>query len=163
MDLVLRTVVVFGFILIITRVIGRRELSGLEPFDLILLVVLGDLVQQGITQSDYSVTGALIVIATLALLTVGVSTLSFRSRRLRPVLEGEPLIIVENGRPIERNLRRERLTVEEVTGEARLQQIESLRDVRWAVLETNGRISFLTQDGSSGGGSDPRADDATPA
>src|SRR5436309_2495034 len=127
MDLVIRTVVVFAFILLVTRVIGRRELSGLEPFDLILLVVLGDLVQQGITQSDYSVTGALIVISTLAVLTVAVSFLSFRSRRLRPVLEGEPRILVEDGRPIERNMRRERLTLEEVLAEARLQQIESLR------------------------------------
>jgi len=161
MDLVLRTLVVFGFILIVTRVIGRRELSGLEPFDLILLVVLGDLVQQGITQSDYSVTGALIVIATISLLTVAVSAASYRFRRLRPVLEGEPMILVENGRPIERNLRRERLSVEEVEGEARLQQIESLRDVRWAVLETNGRISFIPREGS-GGGSDPRADAIAP-
>jgi len=162
MDLVLRTLVVFVFIMIVTRIIGRRELSGLEPFDLILLVVLGDLVQQGITQSDYSVTGALIVIATLAVLTILVSTLSYRIRALRPVLEGEPMILVENGRPIERNMRRERLSIEEVTAEARLQQIESLRDVRWAVLETNGRISFIPREGS-GGGSDPRADDPTPA
>jgi uncharacterized membrane protein YcaP (DUF421 family) len=162
MDLVIRTVVVFGFILLITRIIGRRELSGLEPFDLILLVVLGDLVQQGITQSDYSVTGALIVIATIGLLTIGVSMLSFRSRRLRPILEGEPMILVENGRPIERTMRRERLSVEEIAAEARLQQIESLRDIRWAVLETNGRISFIPRE-DSGGGSDPRADDAMPA
>jgi uncharacterized membrane protein YcaP (DUF421 family) len=162
MDLVIRTLVVFAFLLIITRLIGRRELSGLEPFDLIMLVVLGDLVQQGITQSDYSVTGALIVIATISLLTVGVSAASFRFRRLRPVLEGEPMVLVENGRPIERNLRRERLTVEEITAEARLQQIVSLEDVRWAVLETNGRISFIQRDDSGGGGSDPRADDVAP-
>jgi uncharacterized membrane protein YcaP (DUF421 family) len=149
MDLVIRTVVVFAFILLITRVIGRRELSGLEPFDLILLVVLGDLVQQGITQSDYSVTGALIVIGTLSLLTVGVSAISFRFKRLRPVLEGEPMVLVENGRPIQRNLKRERLSVEELEAEARLQQIESLRDVRWAVLETSGRISFIERDKSS--------------
>jgi uncharacterized membrane protein YcaP (DUF421 family) len=163
MDLVLRTIVVFAFILIVTRIIGRRELSGLEPFDLILLVVLGDLVQQGITQSDYSVTGALLVIGTLAVLTILVSTLSYRVRPLRPVLEGEPMVLVENGRPIERNMRRERLSIEEVAAEARLQQIESLQDVRWAVLETNGRISFIQRDSGGGGGSDPRADDATPA
>ncbi len=162
MDLVLRTVVVFVFIIIVTRIIGRRELSGLEPFDLILLVVLGDLVQQGITQSDYSVTGALIVIGTLAVLTILVSTLSYRVRPLRPVLEGEPIVLVENGRPIERNMRRERLSMQEVMAEARLQQIESLQDIRWAVLETNGRISFMPHGGSRGG-SDPRDDDAMPA
>jgi len=163
MDLVLRTIVAFGFILLLTRVIGRRELSGLEPFDLIMLVVLGDLVQQGITQSDYSITGALIVLSTLAVMTVGVAALSYRFRRVRPVLEGEPLVLVQDGRPIDRNLRRERLTIEELRGEARLQQIESLREVRWAVLETNGRISFITRDAASGGGSDPRAEDAPAA
>ena len=163
MDLVLRTIVAFGFILLLTRVIGRRELSGLEPFDLIMLVVLGDLVQQGITQSDYSITGALIVLSTLAVMTVGVAALSYRFRRLRPVLDGEPLVLVQNGRPIDGNLRRERLTIEELRAEARLQQIESLREIRWAVLETNGRISFITRDSASGGGSDPRADEAPAA
>jgi uncharacterized membrane protein YcaP (DUF421 family) len=158
MDLVLRTAVAFLFLLLITRVIGRRELSGLEPFDLIMLVVLGDLVQQGVTQSDYSATGALIVITTISLLTIATAAISYRFRRLRPVLEGEPLVLVHDGRPIERNLRRERLTLGELRAEARLQQIESLDDIRWAVLETNGRISFLTTDSGSGGG-DPRGDD----
>ena len=145
MDLVARTVVVFFFIFVVTRAVGRRELSSLEPFDLILLVVIGDLVQQGVTQSDYSLTGAVLIVGTLGLLTVAMSYLSFRFRRLRPVLEGEPLVLLEDGRPIERNLRRERVTLEELAAEARLQQIASIADVRFAVLETNGRISFITR------------------
>jgi uncharacterized membrane protein YcaP (DUF421 family) len=128
----------------VTRVVGRRELSSMEPFDLILLVVMGDLVQQGVTQSDYSLTGATTVIVTLALLTMATAYLSFRVRRLRPVLEGEPIVLVADGRVLERNLRRERMTVEEVEAEARQAQIGSLADVRFAVLETNGRISFVT-------------------
>ena len=84
MDLVLRTIFVFFLILLITRAVGRRELSSMEPFDLILLVVIGDLVQQGVTQSDYSLTGATMVIVTVALLTVATAWLSFRVRRLRP-------------------------------------------------------------------------------
>jgi uncharacterized membrane protein YcaP (DUF421 family) len=144
MDLVFRTVFVFFLIFTVTRAVGRRELSSMEPFDMILLVVIGDLVQQGVTQSDYSLTGATTVIATLALLTVLTAWLSFRVRRLRPVLEGEPVVVVADGRVIERNLRRQRMTVEEVEAEARLQQIGSLDDVRFAVLETNGKISFAT-------------------
>ena len=151
MDLVLRATVAFLFIYVVTRAIGRRELAGLEPFDLILLVVLGDLIQQGVTQSDYSVTGSIIVISTLGVLTAGVAWLSFQVRRLRPLLEGEPIVLVENGRPVERNLRRERLTVEEVQAEARLQQVASLAEIRWAVLETNGRISVIPQRESGGG------------
>jgi uncharacterized membrane protein YcaP (DUF421 family) len=143
MDLVFRAVAVFFFIFIVTRLVGRRELASLEPFDLILLVVMGDLVQQGVTQDDYSVTGAFIVISTIAVLTVAMSYLSFRVRPLRRVLEGEPIVLIENGRPIEQNLRRERLSLEELAEKARLDQIESLDDVRLAVLETNGDISII--------------------
>jgi uncharacterized membrane protein YcaP (DUF421 family) len=143
MDIVVRAFFAFLFVLIVTRVMGRRELSSLEPFDLILLIVLGDLIQQGVTQSDYSFTGLLLAGGTFTLLTVAVSYLVFRVRRLRPVFEAEPLVLVEDGKIIDRNLRRERMTPEEVAAEARLQQIPSLDGVRWAVLESNGKISFI--------------------
>jgi uncharacterized membrane protein YcaP (DUF421 family) len=142
-DLVLRTVFVFVLILIVTRAVGRRELSSMEPFDLILLVVIGDLVQQGVTQSDYSLTGVSIVIVTMALLTVFTAWLSFRFARLRPVLEGVPVLLVADGRVIEKTLRAERMTVEEIAAEARQQQIGSLDQIAYAVLETSGKISFL--------------------
>jgi uncharacterized membrane protein YcaP (DUF421 family) len=143
MDIVLRAFFAFVFVILVTRVIGRRELSSLEPFDLILLIVLGDLIQQGVTQSDYSFTGLVLAGGTFTLLSVGVSYLVFRFRRVRPLFEPEPLILVEDGKLIERNLRRERLTVEEVAAAARLEQIPSLSEVRWAVLETDGKISFI--------------------
>ena len=145
MDLVFRTVFVFLLIFVVTRAVGRRELSSMEPFDMILLVVIGDLVQQGVTQSDYSLTGATTVISTIALLTVFTAWLSYRVRRLRPVLEGEPVVLVADGRVVERNLRRERMTLEELEAEARQQQIGALDDVRFAVLETNGKISFASK------------------
>jgi uncharacterized membrane protein YcaP (DUF421 family) len=147
MDIALRAGFAFFFIFLLTRVVGRRELSSLEPFDLVLLVVIGDLVQQGITQSDYSLTGLVVAAGTMALLTVVVSYASFRFRRLRPVLDGEPIVILKEGKVIEKNLRRERMTVEEVEAAARLQQIPSLERVAWAVLETGGQISFLLDDG----------------
>jgi uncharacterized membrane protein YcaP (DUF421 family) len=143
MDIVFRAAVTFLFIFVLTRIVGRRELSTLEPFDIILLVVIGDLVQQGVTQSDYSLTGIWLAAGTFALLTVGVSYVGFRFRRLRPVLEGEPLVLVEDGKVLEENLRRERITVEELAAQARLQQIGSLADVSWAILERSGNISFL--------------------
>jgi len=143
MDLVLRAIFVFGFILLLTRVIGKRELGSLQPFDLVLLIVLGDALQQGLTQDDYSLTGAVLVVGTIAVLQVFVSWLSFRFPRVRPILEGEPLIIVEDGQPIQRNLDRERLTIEEVAEAARRDQIAHLSDVQWAILETSGTISFI--------------------
>ncbi|MFZ1155192.1 MAG: YetF domain-containing protein [Solirubrobacteraceae bacterium] len=143
MDLVIRATVVFFFIFLVTRIVGRRQLSDLEPFDFILLVVLGDLVQQGITQSDESVTGTLIVISTIALLSVGVSWISFRSSRARLIAEGEPIVLVQDGRPIERNLRRERITLADIQEEARQAQIASLADIHWAILENDGKISCI--------------------
>jgi len=145
MDLVFRAAVVFAFVFLVTRIVGRRQLSQLEPFDLILLVVIGDLVQQGVTQSDESVTGALIVISTIALLSVAVSWVSFRWRKIRLVTEGEPIVLVQNGRVIERNMRRERITREDIEEEARQQQITSLADLRWAILEDDGRISCISR------------------
>jgi uncharacterized membrane protein YcaP (DUF421 family) len=143
MDLVIRATVVFFFIFLVTRVVGRRELSDLEPFDFILLVVLGDLVQQGITQSDQSVTGTLTVISTIALLSVAVSWISFHSARARVVTQGEPIVLVQDGRPIERNLRRERITIDDIQEEARQAQIASIDDIGWAILENDGHISCL--------------------
>jgi uncharacterized membrane protein YcaP (DUF421 family) len=144
MDLVWRTVYVFVLILIITRAVGRRELSSMEPFDLILLVVIGDLVQQGVTQSDNSLTGTTTVIATMAVLVVFTAWLGFRFARLRPILEGHPTLLVADGQVLRENLRRQRMTVEELRAEARQQSIASLDDVRFAVLETNGKISFIS-------------------
>ena len=144
MDIAIRAIALFFFVLLLTRVLGKRELSSLEPFDLILLIVLGDAIQQGLTQDDYSVTGGIIAVSTLALLQVLTSFLSFRFSFLRPLLEGEPVVIVQDGKPIKKNLRRERLTLEEVAAEARQSaQIESLDKVKWAVVETNGTISFI--------------------
>jgi uncharacterized membrane protein YcaP (DUF421 family) len=148
MDIVLRAIVLYLFILLLTRAVGRRELSTLEPFDLILLVTIGDLVQQGVTQNDFSVTGSLLAVGTIGVLTVVFSYLPWRFRVLRPVLEGVPTIVVQDGDIVERNLRRHRLTQEEVAAAARVQQIASLTQVRWAVLETNGQLSFIKK-GSS--------------
>src|SRR4051812_34092627 len=142
MDLVVRTIVVFFFLLVLTRAIGRRELSSLEPFDLILLIILGDAVQQGLTQDDYSVTGACLVVGTFAVLQVGISWVAFRFPRARPIVDGEPIIILQDGELISRNLDRERLTDVEVAEAARKQGIASFDEVQWAVLETNGEITF---------------------
>ena len=144
MDIAVRAAIAFLFIFFLTRVIGRRELSSLEPFDLILLIVLGDLIQQGVTQNDLSVTGLVLTVGVFALMTLAASYVGWRFPRIRPILEPEPLILIEDGNVIDRNLKKERLTAEELAAEARLQQIDSLDKVRWAVLETSGRISFIT-------------------
>ena len=148
MDIVLRGIVVFVFLYVLMRIVGRRELSSLEPFDIILLVILGDAVQQGLTQDDYSLTGAVLAVGTIAALQVGTSYLNFRFPKLRSVLDGEPLIIVQDGKPIKRNLDRERVTLDDLAEEARKQNIASIDEVQWAVMETSGEISFIKKSGS---------------
>ena len=143
MDIVLRGIVVFFFLFILVRVMGRRELSSLEPFDLILLIILGDAVQQGLTQDDYSLTGALLAVGTIAILQVATSFLNFHVPRLRPLLDGEPIVILQDGKEIERNMRRERMTSDDLAEAARKQGIAKLDDVAWAVMETSGEISFI--------------------
>jgi uncharacterized membrane protein YcaP (DUF421 family) len=143
MDIVLRAIVLFWFVFLVVRVMGRRELAKLEPFDLILLIVLGDAIQQGLTQDDYSVTGAVLAVTTIALLQVAVSFLSWRFKPISRLAKGEPVVLVEDGKPIEANLRRERIRIEELAEKMRGQQIASVSDVQWAVLESGGDISFI--------------------
>jgi uncharacterized membrane protein YcaP (DUF421 family) len=143
MDIVLRAVIIYVVVFVFTRALGRRELSTLQPFDLILLIVIGDLIQSGVTQNDLSVTGVLLILCTIGSLQVLTSYIGFRFRRVRPILQGEPIVLVENGKLIERNMRRERLTLDDLAEKARLSEIDSIDNLRWAVLETNGDISFI--------------------
>jgi len=149
MDLVLRCLVLFPLVIVLVRVVNRRQLHSLEPFDLVMLVVLGDLLQQGITQNDFSVTGSAIVIVTITLLSMLTAAIAYRSRRFSSLMDGEPVILVEHGRPLHDNLRRERITLPELAAQARQHNIANVADVDYAVLETSGVISFLT---STGGG-----------
>jgi len=143
MDIVLRASVIFFFVFAVTRAVGRRELASLEPFDMILLIVTGDLIQQGVTQNDYSVTGALTAVATMSALTVFVSYVSFKSRYARSKLDGEPVVLVLDGNVLEGNLKRQRITRDELNAELRMQQAASADDVRLAVLETGGKVSVI--------------------
>lgn len=143
MDIVFRAAFAWVFIVFVLRVMSRRELSSLSASDLILLVVLGDLIQNGVTQSDLSMTGVTIAITTFVLLTVASSYLSFKSPRARKVIQGEPLIIMQDGQPVERNMRSELLTLDDVMEQARSNQIERLEEIKWAVLEASGTITFI--------------------
>src|SRR3954464_423764 len=143
MDLVFRAIVLFGGVYVLLRAVGRRELAQMEPIDFVLLIVLGDAIQQGLTQDDYSVTGAFITIFSIAAIQVCLGYAAFRSSKVRHLLEGEPVVLVENGRMIDKNLRRARIAPDELAEEARLAQVSSLGDVAWAVLETSGKISII--------------------
>jgi uncharacterized membrane protein YcaP (DUF421 family) len=143
MDIALRAIALYLFVVFVMRVTGRRELSALGPVDLVLLIVLGDAIQQGLTQDDYSLAGAVIAVCTIASMQVLGSYLGYRSRRVRRLLEGNPIVIIRDGQLITRNIARERMTVDEVCESMRLKQIGSVEDVEWAILEGNGDIAFI--------------------
>src|SRR5262245_51489672 len=123
MDIVIRAVIVFVFVSLVLRALGKRELSEMTSFELVLLVVIGDLVQQSITQHDTSLTAAVLAISTIALLILAQSYVAFRWSRTRPVLEGEPHVVITQGRVLEQSLRRERMTLDDLKVAARQQGI----------------------------------------
>jgi uncharacterized membrane protein YcaP (DUF421 family) len=146
MQIIVRALVLFFFVWFVTRAMGRKELSELSSFELILLIAVGDLIQQGVTGDDRSVTGAMLAVTTFALLTVGLSYLQFKSKRLRPRLEGTPVLVVVRGEPQLESIKIERLTLEDVQEAAREQGIADLAQVRIGVLEADGKFSFLRED-----------------
>lgn len=146
MDIVVRATVMFAILFGLLRLLGKRRLAEMTPFELVLLVVLGDLIQQGVTHNDFSLTGAALAIGTFAFWALALSWLTFRSRRLEKLLDGEPTILVRDGALLEQAMSRNRLTRSELESEMRLAGIAHVADVAWGVLETNGKISFIARD-----------------
>ncbi len=150
MEIILRTTVIYFFLWAVTRGVGKRELSEMTAFELILLVVMGDLIQQGATQEDMSLAGAALAVATLALWILVFSYLSWRFKPLRRGLEGVPVIVIHHGRVLDQVMAIERLTLEEVCEEARNQGVDDLADVEVGVLEPDGRFSFMRASSAAG-------------
>ncbi len=116
MEIVYRAAVIYFFLWFITRVVGKRELGQMSAFELVLLVTMGDLIQQAITQEDYSMTGAMLTVGTFALLIVTFSYLSWRFKGSRRALEGMPVVVIRDGRMLEDVMRYERLSDSELRG-----------------------------------------------
>ncbi len=143
MEIVLRATVTFAFLLLLTRGLRRRTLGDMAPFEMILLVVVGDIVQQGITQEDMSLTGSVIAVSTFGFWVTVLSYLTWRFETVAKVVDGVPVLLVRDGEPIEANLAQERMPISELMEAARQQGIDDLAKVRAAVLEPSGRISFI--------------------
>ncbi|MDQ1374709.1 MAG: hypothetical protein QOJ09_2047 [Actinomycetota bacterium] len=147
MELILRSTAIFFFLWLVTRGMGKRELSQMTAFELLLLVTVGDLIQQGVTQEDTSVVGAMMAVGTIAFWALLFSYLTFRFKRTRPVIEGLPVVIIKDGKVLDDYLRVERMTLEELEEEARNQGIDDLAKVQVGVLEPDGKVSFLQFEG----------------
>ena len=150
MQILLRSLVLFLFVWLVIRIAGRKELSQMTSFDLVIVVVLGDLIQQGVTGDDRSMVGGMLAVTTFALLAVFLSYISFRFRAARPLLEGEPVIVVREGRFLKDVMRIERLTEDEVREAARSKGIERMSQVAVGIMEADGPFAFLRRD--EGGG-----------
>ena len=152
MEIVLRALVVFFFLWIVTRSVGRSTLGELSTFELLLYVTMGDLIQQAVTQQDYSLTGGIIAISVFAVLTVLLSWAQWRFPRLRRAINGVPVVVLREGRMIERAMREQRLSDADLIAAARQQGVRDLTELDLAVLEADGKISFFRRDseGESG-------------
>lgn len=152
MEIVLRALVIFLFLWIVTRAVGRSTLGELSTFELLLYVTMGDLVQQAVTQQDYSLTGAMLAVGTFALLTVGLAWFQWRVPRARPWISGRPVLVFRDGKAVEQAMRSQRLSVADVLVAAREQGIRRTTDIEYAVLEADGRLSFFEYDDSGSAG-----------
>jgi uncharacterized membrane protein YcaP (DUF421 family) len=155
MEIVVRTVVIFVFVLLLTRAMGKKELSQLTAFELILLITIGDLVQQGVTQEDQSLTGAMLAVGTIGLLIVMLSYVEWRWQGTRRLIRGIPVVVVRGGKPIAETMRLERLGIEELLEGAREQGIDDLAKVKLGVLEPDGKFSFIKYEQGEDGQAQP--------
>ncbi len=146
MDIVVRAAVMFAFLFGLLRLMGKRELGQMTPFELVVIIVMGDLIQQGVTQADTSLTGAVLAVGTFAFLAILMSWVSHRFPWTQRILDGEPRVIVRDGVVDPAALVRDRMTIDEIESEMRLAGIADLSMVAWAILETNGKISFIRTD-----------------
>ena len=158
MDILIRSLAIFLFLWLVVRVGGKREVAQLSAFDMILLITVGDLVSQGIVQEDYSVTAAVIAVATFTLAGIALNAFTFRYPRFRPWLAGRARIVVRDGEPLLDTLAGERMTIQDVHEAARGQGIRRLSDIDLCVLETDGSFSFFTRDEDGNDGSPDKQD-----
>jgi uncharacterized membrane protein YcaP (DUF421 family) len=152
MEIVIRAAVVYLFLWTVTRAVGRTTLGELSTFQLLLYVTMGDLIQQAVTQQDYSLTGAILAVSVFALFTAGLNWVQWRFPKARPLVNGLPVVILRHGEEQTASMRQQRLSTTDLLAAARQQGIRDLRSVELAVLEADGKISFFVADESADAG-----------
>lgn len=159
MEIVVRAAVIYLFLWMITRLVGRSTVGELSTFQLILFITMGDMVQQAVTQQDYSVTAGILAISVFTVLTMGLSWANARWPGIRKITHGVPVVILQNGATDPAVLRREQLSIDDLKAAARQQGFETLTGIRLAVLEANGQISFFARQGSGEAEGTPGAEE----
>lgn len=149
MDSVLRAAAMYLALMVLFKIAGRRSLAELTTFDFVLLMIIGEATQQALLGDDFSLTNSMLVIVTLIVIDVGLSLLKQRSQWVSQLIDGGPTIIVENGKLLHKRLRHARLIEADIMEAARSSQgIETLDQIKFAILERNGKISVIAQEPS---------------
>lgn len=144
MDSVLRAAAIYCFVWLLFRVAGKRTLSDATSFDFVLLLVIGEATQQALIGDDFSVTTAFTLILTLVGIDILMSFLKQKSRRLDRIMEGVPLIIVQDGHPLRDRMKKARIDEADILEAARrLQGLERMDQIKYAVLENSGGITIV--------------------
>lgn len=143
MDIVIRATVIFFLLFAALRMAGPRELAEMSPFELIVTIVIGDLVQQAITQNDFSVTGGALAFGTILFWTLAMSWASYLSKSAERILEGEPRVFIVDGEFLKKHARPLRLTINEIYSAMRGQGIGTIEEVALGVLEPSGKLTFI--------------------
>ncbi|MGF6488272.1 DUF421 domain-containing protein [Pseudomonas frederiksbergensis] len=147
MDSVLRAAVMYLALMVLFKIAGRRSLAELTTFDFVLLMIIGEATQQALLGNDFSLTNSMLVIVTLIAIDVGLSLLKQRSQWVQRLIDGGPTIIVENGKILHERLRHARLVEADIMEAARSSQgIETLEQIKFAIIERNGKISVIAQE-----------------
>ena len=152
MDIVLRALVIYAILLLIFRISGKRSLAQITTFDFVLLLVIGEATQQALLGDDFSITNAAIAIVTLIGIDIGMSLLQQRFPGIGPWVEDAPLVLVDDGQPLQRRMRKARISESDILEAAREKQgLERLDQVKYAVLERTGSISIIPAEHAHGG------------
>ena len=149
MDIVLRATAIFFLLYVLLRLFGKRQLGQMTPFEFVALVVVGDFIQQAVTHNDFSITAAGLAVATFGFWSLVLGWASYRSDAMRRLLEGQPRILIQDGKLLDAILQRDKITEAEVLSEMRLAGIAQLAEVEWGILEPSGKISFLKRSDQS--------------
>ena len=146
MESVVRALVIYAVLMVLFRITGKRSLGQITTFDFVLLLIISEAIQNGMVGSSYSITNSLVLVVTLVTVDVVLSLVKRRSPRLEQFLDGTPVVIVENGRPLRERMDKERVDESDVLGAARREGLERMEQVKYAVLERNGQISIIPRD-----------------
>jgi|SRR5918992_3778762 uncharacterized membrane protein YcaP (DUF421 family) len=147
MDAIIRATIIYFFLLIVFRIAGKRSFAQMTSFDFVLLLIVAETTQQGLVGNDFSVTNALLLIIALVGIDIGMSLLKARLPLVEKVIDGVPLVIVENGVPLEEVMQKERIDNEDILTAAREHQgLERMDQIKYAILERSGGISIIPKD-----------------